>query len=58
MFALIASAMADNSEVVEFCAHEVELLDKKRGYKSSKPSKKSITIIQASIMARMRVQKL
>ena len=42
MFALIASALADNEEVVEFCKHEVELLDRKKGYKSSKPSKKSI----------------
>lgn len=42
MFALIASALADNEEVVKFCKHEVELLDRKKGYKSSKPSKKSI----------------
>lgn len=42
MFALIATAMADNEEVVEFCNHEVELLDKKKSYKSGKPSKKSI----------------
>ena len=39
MFAPIASALADNAEVVEFCNHEVELLDRKKGYKSSKPSK-------------------
>ena len=42
MFALIASALADNEEVVEFCNHEVELLNKKASYKSSKPSKKSV----------------
>ena len=42
MFELIASALADNTEVVEFCNHEVELLNKKASYKSSKPSKKSV----------------
>lgn len=42
MFALIATAMADNEEVVEFCKHETELLDRKASYKSNKPSKKSI----------------
>lgn len=42
MFALIASALADNTEVVEFCNHEVELLDRKASYKSSKPSKKAV----------------
>ena len=35
MFELIASALADNTEVVEFCNHEVELLNKKASYKSS-----------------------
>ena len=42
MFALIAAAMSDNEEVVEFCKHETELLDRKASYKSTKPSKKSI----------------
>ena len=30
MFALIAEAMADNAEVVEFCNHKIELLEKPR----------------------------
>ena len=42
MFTVIADAMADNAEVVEFCKHEIELLNKKASYKSSKPSKKSV----------------
>ena len=42
MYEVIATAMADNEEVVAFCNHEVELLDKKKGYKSSKPSKKTV----------------
>lgn len=42
MFTVIANAMADNTEVVEFCNHEIELLNKKASYKSSKPSKKSV----------------
>lgn len=41
MFALIASALADNAEVVEFCNHEVELLDRKRG-QATKPSKRQL----------------
>lgn len=42
MYEVIATAMADNEEVVAFCNHEVELLDKKKSYKSGKPSKKSV----------------
>ena len=41
MFAVIANAMADNAEVVEFCNHEIELLSRKRS-KSSKPTAKQI----------------
>lgn len=53
MFEVIATTMADNEEVVNFCAHEVELLDRKKNYKSSKPSKKSIEndAIKADILA-------
>ena len=42
MYAVIAEAMADNEEVVAFCKHETELLDRKASYKSNKPSKKSV----------------
>lgn len=41
MFAVIANAMADNEEVVNFCNHEIELLSRKRS-KSSKPTAKQI----------------
>lgn len=41
MFAVIANAMADNAEVVEFCNHEIELLSRKRS-KSNKPTPKQI----------------
>lgn len=53
MYEAIAEAMKENTEVVEFCAHEIELLDKKKGYKSSKPSKKSVEneAIKADILA-------
>ena len=56
MFEVIATAMADNEEVVNFCAHEVELLDRKKGYKSSKPSKKSLEneAIKAEIVEILR----
>ena len=42
MFEVIATAMADNAEVVEFCNHEVELLEKRYANKSNKPSKKQV----------------
>ena len=41
MFKVIATALADNTEVVEFCKHEIELLDRKRG-QASKPSKRQV----------------
>lgn len=31
MYSLIAKKMADNQLVVDFCNHEIELLDKKKG---------------------------
>lgn len=40
-FELIASAMADNADVVAFCNHEIELLDKKKNAPRN-PSKKQI----------------
>lgn len=42
MYEVIANAMSDNAEVVEFCNHEVELLDKKKARKSDKPTAKQI----------------
>ena len=37
MFNLIATVNADNTEIVEFCKHEIDLLDNKKG--TSKPTK-------------------
>ena len=42
MFEVIATAMADNAEVVEFCNHEIALLEKRYANKSTKPSKKQV----------------
>ncbi len=39
MFTVIREAMADNTEVVAFCDHEIEMLSKKR---SSTPTKNQI----------------
>lgn len=44
MFANIATLLADNTEVVEFCNHEVELLD------SRKSSKRGMTATQKANM--------
>lgn len=40
MFELIASVNADHAEIVDFCLHEIALLDKK--VKSTKPTKLQI----------------
>lgn len=42
MFVVIREAMADNADVVAFVDHEIELLDKRNSYKSSKPTKAQI----------------
>ena len=34
MFTLIATTNADNAEIVEFCNHEIELIDKRASTKS------------------------
>lgn len=39
MFAVIADLCADNAEVVDFCNHEIELLNARKNHKSDKPSK-------------------
>lgn len=40
MFALIATVNADNAEIVEFCNHEIELIDKRTGAKSPTKAQK------------------
>lgn len=39
MFVAIREAMSTNAEVVEFCNHEIELIDKRSSHRSTKPSK-------------------
>ena len=38
-FEIIRSTMADNAEIVAFCDHEIELLDKRNASRSTKPTK-------------------
>lgn len=42
MFGFIAETLCENEEVVNFCNHEIELLDKAKARKSSKASPKQI----------------
>ena len=42
MYENIKTLLADNEEVVAFCDHEIELADKRKERKSSKPSAKQI----------------
>ena len=35
----IMTICANDSDIVDFCNHEIDLLDRKKGYKSNKPSK-------------------
>lgn len=39
MYNLIATLNADNAEIVEFCKHEIELLDRKKSNGNSKANK-------------------
>ena len=35
----IMTICANDSDIVDFCNHEIDLLNRKKGYKSNKPSK-------------------
>ena len=39
MYSLIATLNADNTEIVEFCKHEIELLDRKKSNGNTKANK-------------------
>lgn len=41
MFNLIATLNADNTEIVEFCNHEIELLDRKKSNGNAKANEKA-----------------
>ena len=40
MFTLIAKLNADNAEIVDFCNHEIELLDRKKSQGNAKANEK------------------
>ena len=47
MFETIATVNADNAEIVEFCHHEIELLDARKGSKSmTKVQKANMEILE------------
>ncbi len=52
MYANIATLLADNTEVVEFCNHEVELLDNRKssGKKSLTATQKANVAVKESIV--------
>lgn len=49
MFNLIATLNADNTEIVEFCNHEIELLDKRGSTKTPTKTQKENEVIMATI---------
>ena len=38
----IMEVCSNDAEIVGFCGHELELLDRKKGYKSNKPTAKQV----------------
>lgn len=47
MFANIATLLADNTEVVEFCNHQIELLSNRKSYKSmTKTQKANVEVME------------
>lgn len=38
----IMEVCSNDAEIVGFCGHELELLDRKKGYKSNKPTKAQV----------------
>lgn len=50
MFSLIASVNADNAEIVDFCQHEIDLLNAKRSSKGQTKTQKENEVIMAQIL--------
>lgn len=50
MFGFIAEAMSDNESVVEFCNHEIELLERKASKSGSTKTQKENVAIMDSIL--------
>lgn len=51
MFSMIATVNADNAEIVEFCNHEIELLNKKSGRKTPTKTQKENEGLKEDIWA-------
>ena len=51
MFSMIATVNADNSEIVEFCNHEIDLLNKKSGRKTPTKTQKENEDLKEDIWA-------
>ena len=49
MFVLIATTNADNTEIVEFCNHEIELIDKKVSHKTPTKAQKENEALMATL---------
>lgn len=45
MFTLIATVNADNAEIVDFCNHEIELIDKRSSTKSPSKTQKENEVL-------------
>jgi len=51
MFSMIATVNADNAEIVEFCNHEIDLLNKKSGRKAPTKTQKENEGLKEDIWA-------
>ena len=54
MFAYIANEMRGNEEVVNFCNHEIELLEKKASNKSATKTQKENAILKDTIVETLK----
>ena len=50
MFEMIATVNADNTEIVDFCNHEIELLTNRRSSKSLTKTQKENEVIMKNIL--------
>ena len=57
MFNLIATLNADNTEIVEFCNHEIELLDRKKSNGNAKANEKMESAVELVYNALASVNK-
>ena len=54
MFVLIATTNTDNTEIVEFCNHEIELIDKRSSTKSPTKTQKENEVLMDTIEEALR----